>query len=305
MHHSLTRRLGIAAIGAILALALISSFTSLARADTASSTTGTTTTSYVFDAELSGQNQVPPVAATTSTSTNGIGTTTATTTGHARIWFDMSNATGSPTTTTMMWQSLNVWNGNGITMAHLHCGLPGQNGPVVLDLFHSEASSSDVHGVLVATSTVSASNLHATTTGCSMPITNLTDLANALKAGIIYANVHSLAYPTGVVRGQMTLSSSSSTSASTTTPPTPPTPPSPPAPPTGTTTPPTGTTTPPTPPPVVPGFPGFVGFGGTLGLNINGLLSHIFEQVHNILQSVLPFTNQSDLRSQQLDRMMR
>jgi hypothetical protein len=240
MHQTITKQLGYLALGATLALALSIGYTTLAYADTATSTTGTTTTSYVFDADLSGTNQVPPVSATTSTSTNGVGTSTATTTGHARIWFDMTSATGSPTTTTMMWQVLSVWNGDDITAAHLHCGLPGANGPVVLDMYHPSASSTDVNGTLVATSTVSASDLHATTTGCSMPITTLTDLGNALKAGIIYANVHSVAYPGGVVRGQMTLTSQSSTSTSTTTPGVGTT-----TPPTGTTTPPTGTTTPP------------------------------------------------------------
>lgn len=203
MHQSTTKQLGYATVGFILALALTAGFTSLAHADTAT----TTTNHYVFDADLSGANQVPPVSATTSTST----TNAATTTGHARVWFDMTNASGSATTTTTMWQWLGVWNGDDLTAAHLHCGLAGANGPVVLDLFHPAASSTDVNGTLVATSTVSTGNLHATTTGCSMPIANLTDLGNALKAGIIYANVHSLMYPNGVVRGQMALTSQSST----------------------------------------------------------------------------------------------
>ncbi len=276
---SKTRQLGYVTLGIILALALTAGFASLARADTATSTTGTTTARYVFDADLTGANQVPPVSATTSTSTNGTGTTTATTTGHARVWFDMTNATGSPTTTTMMWQSLSVWNGDDITAAHLHCGLPGANGPIVLDLFHPSASSTDVNGTLVATSTVSAGDLHATTTGCAMPITSLTDLGNAMRAGIIYANVHSLAYPNGVARGQMTLTSSSSTSWSTTTPPT------------GTTTPPDGghgTTTPPGGGTTTPPFPDL---GNGLGSSINALISHIFGQVHTILDTFLPTTS--------------
>lgn len=232
MHRSTTRQLGYPALGVMLAFTLTVGFASLTRAQSAT-TTGTTTTSYVFDTDLTGANQVPPITATTSTSTNGTSTTTATTTGHARIWFDMTSASGTPTTSTMMWQSLHVWNGDDITMAHLHCGLPGANGPIVLDMFHPSASSSDANGTLVATSSVSVSDLHATSTGCAMPIMNLTDLGNALKAGIIYANAHSLAYPNGIVRAQLTLTSSSSTSTSTTTPEV------------GTTTPPGGTTTPP------------------------------------------------------------
>lgn len=207
MHSSTTRQLGYLVLASVLALSLTVGFATLARADT----TGTTTYSYVFDANLTGAEQVPPVSATTSTSTSGMGTTTATTTGHSRVWFDMTSASGTATTTTMMWKTLHVWNGNDITAAHLHCGLPGQTGPVVLDLIHI-ASSTDMNGVLVATSTASQSDLHATSTGCSMPIMNLTDLANALKAGIIYTNVHSVEYPNGVIRGQMALTSQSSTS---------------------------------------------------------------------------------------------
>lgn len=234
MHHLETRQLGYLTLGIVLALALSVGFATLAAADSATSTTGTTTVSYVFDAELSGANEVPPIVATSSTTTGGMGTTSATTTGHARIWFDMTNATGSATTTVSMWKLIHVWNGNDVTMAHLHCGLPGANGPVVADLFMSNATSGvDVNGTLVGTSSVVQSDIHATTTGCSMPISNLYDLANAMKAGIIYANVHSVQFPAGVARGQMALTSQSSTSTSTSTPPM------------GTSTPPTGTTTPP------------------------------------------------------------
>ncbi len=229
MQQRVIKQFSILALGAMLTLAIALGYASPASAAHATSTTGTTTYSYIFDAHLTGANQIPPVSATTSTSTiNG-----ATTTGHARVWFDMTTATSSATTTTMMWQWLQVWNGDDIVAAHLHCGLAGQNGPVVLDMYSPVASSTDVNGTLVATSSVSVSNLRATTTGCSMPITNLTELAQALKAGIIYANVHSLQYPGGVVRGQMTLTAQSSTSTSSTTPPI------------STTTPPIGTTTPP------------------------------------------------------------
>ncbi len=269
MQFSNTRQLGILAVGATLALSLMVGFAPYVRADTAT-TTGTTTRSYVFDTHLTGENQVPSVAATTSTTTSGLSTTT----GHARVWFDMTNATGSATTTTSMWQWLGVWNGDDVTAAHLHCGLPGANGPVVLDMYHPSASSTDVNGTLVASSTVGASNLHATTTGCSMPITSLTELGNALKAGIIYANVHSLAYPSGVVRGQMMLTSSSSMSTSTTTPPMGTT--TPPGGGHGTTTPPGGTTTPHLP-----------GLGG-LGSSINDLIAKLFGRIHVILENFIP-----------------
>ena len=130
-------------------------------------------------------------------------------------------------------------------------------GPVVATLFHTATSSAvDVHGILVGTSTIESDDITATTTGCSMPIRTVTELAAALKAGIIYANVHSVQFPNGVARGQLTLTSSSTSHTSTTTPPT------------GTSTPPTGTTTPTTTPPV-----------------IRGLGSSISAFVHTLLQN--------------------
>jgi hypothetical protein len=235
MPQSTTRQLGYLALAVVLTLAIVAGTASLARAQTASST-GTTTASYIFDADLSGANEVPPVTSTSSTST-------ATTTGHQRVWFDTTHASGSPTST-VMWHVLHVWNGNDIWGAHLHCGLPGQTGPIVVSLFHVPTTSAvDVNGTLVATTSITQSMISATTTGCSMPITNLNDLANALKAGIIYANVHSNQHPSGVARGELSLTASSSTTTpgmATSTPPhgtsTPPH---------GTSTPPHGTTTPP------------------------------------------------------------
>ncbi len=213
MNHTLTRQLGYATLGLAFALVVFGSFATIANAQSATSTTGTTTKTYVFDAHLSGAHEVPPVA-TTSTST-------ASTTGHARVWFDEVTASSSGTTTTsMMWNVLHVWNGNDIFGAHLHCGLPGENGPIVVDLFHTATTSAvDINGTLVGTSTISNGNITATTTGCSMPIRNVGELAAALKAGIIYANVHSVQYPAGVARGQLALTSSSTAHSSTTTPP--------------------------------------------------------------------------------------
>lgn len=213
MEKTITRQLGMALLGLIAVFAILMTATSVAAAQTATSTTGTSTTRYVFDAALSGTNEVPPVA-TTSTST-------ASTTGHSRVWFDETTASSTgTTTTTMMWNVLHVWNGNDIWGAHLHCGLPGQNGPVVVSLFHTATTSAvDVNGTLVGTSTIGDNNITATTTGCSMPIRNVSELAAALKAGIIYANVHSVEFPNGVARGQLMLTASSTSHSSTTTPP--------------------------------------------------------------------------------------
>lgn len=256
MHPSTTKQLGLLTLAITVVLALTAGFASLARAQSAPM--GTTTTSYVFEAHLLGSNEVPPI---TGTST---GTTTASTTGHVRVWFDLvkpattSLATSTNATGTLqnMTQVAYLWNGDDVTMGHLHCGAAGQNGPVVLDLFHN-ASSTDVNGLLVATSSVSASNLRATTTGCAMPITSLSDLAQAMLAGHIYANVHSAQHPGGVARGHMMLTSSQSSTT----------------PPMGTTTPPVGTTTPPGPGTTTPPFPSR-GLGASISAFVHSLLAN-------------------------------
>ena len=38
---------------------------------------------------------------------------------------------------------------------------------------------------------------------CGVPLNNIASLAFAMRAGKIYANVHSAAFPAGVMRGQL------------------------------------------------------------------------------------------------------
>jgi len=41
-------------------------------------------------------------------------------------------------------------------------------------------------------------------TTIGMDITSIADLAQAVRAGKIYANVHTVAHPSGEIRGQLT-----------------------------------------------------------------------------------------------------
>nr|WP_298725276.1 CHRD domain-containing protein [uncultured Steroidobacter sp.] len=101
---------------------------------------------------------------------------------------------------------LNVNNGSGVTQAHLHCGRPGENGPVVVFLSPMDAEARDVNGQL-AEGTRTNEHIEATAEACEeligRPVRNIASLAAAAFDGLIYANVHTVANPAGEVRGQL------------------------------------------------------------------------------------------------------
>lgn len=101
---------------------------------------------------------------------------------------------------------LNVNNGAGVTQAHLHCGRPGENGPVIVFLSPLNEGGQDVNGLL-AEGTRTNANIEAGAEACEAligrPVRNIASLTAAAFEGLIYANVHSLANPAGEVRGQL------------------------------------------------------------------------------------------------------
>ena len=96
---------------------------------------------------------------------------------------------------------LEVARGKDIVAAHLHCGVAGENGPVVVALFGGAAT--DVDGVL-ATGVLRARDIfpHDAAT-CGVPIVNIASLLAAIRAEVIYLNVHSVLNPGGEVRAQV------------------------------------------------------------------------------------------------------
>ena len=101
---------------------------------------------------------------------------------------------------------LRVFNGVGITQAHFHCGVPGINGPIVVFLFGLNPAGVAVNGVL-ASGVITNANIvpavdFAANASCGLTINNLDSLNAAMRAGKIYTNVHSIAFPGGVARGQ-------------------------------------------------------------------------------------------------------
>jgi hypothetical protein len=118
---------------------------------------------------LSGANEVPPVATAHS--------------GTFRLELHKSKDEGSVDVFT------NIPDGQ-VVGAHLHVGIMGENGPVILDLMPGGASS------LVKKFTAS----DFTGNG---GITTWDQFLNALTLGQIYVNVHTNTHPSGEVRGQL------------------------------------------------------------------------------------------------------
>ena len=93
-----------------------------------------------------------------------------------------------------------------VLQAHLHCGSAGENGPVVAFLFGLFPGGVDVDGQLSAL-TLTQANLDAVNVNCAeavgYQIETLEDLADAMAAGDVYVNVHTVAFPGGEIRGQV------------------------------------------------------------------------------------------------------
>ena len=140
-----------------------------------------------FKARLSGAEEVPPV-------------TDQGTTGKFQIEFNRDFTKGEFT----LW----VDDGLRITQAHLHCQIAGMNGPIIIWLagippaFPAAPAVNqnawDVDGKWVSSTTVTNANIVNTACG-----TTLREIADAMNAGRVYANVHSVAKPGGVARGQI------------------------------------------------------------------------------------------------------
>lgn len=93
-----------------------------------------------------------------------------------------------------------------VLQAHLHCGSAGENGPVVVFLFGLFPGGIDVDGDL-AEFTITQANLDAVNSDCmnavGYQIETLEDLAAAIIVGDVYANVHTVTFTGGEIRGQL------------------------------------------------------------------------------------------------------
>ncbi len=128
-----------------------------------------------FKTKLTGADQVPPVMSKAS----------------GMAYFKLS-PDGKEIT-----YKLHVKNIMNVTLAHIHDGSMGKNGPPVVNLFTGPEKKGKFSGVL-AKGTITDKDLVGPMQGKS-----LEDLVKMIEAGGTYVNVHTAENPGGEIRGQL------------------------------------------------------------------------------------------------------
>ena len=99
---------------------------------------------------------------------------------------------------------LTVANTENMTQAHIHCGGPDVNGPVVVFLFGFVTGGVTLNGILMEGSFDNADVIPRPDSDlCPGGIGDLDDLLDAMENGMAYVNVHTVANPPGEIRGQL------------------------------------------------------------------------------------------------------
>ena len=131
----------------------------------------------VWTTRLSGKNEVPP----NDSKANGSAT--------FRVVRDGE-------TITSIEYRVRVSNLNDLTAGHIHSGVEGESGPVVVDL-RPQTGSGRSQGV-VAEGSIVAGDLVGPLTGLT-----LGDLYELFTSGEAYVNLHTTLHPGGEIRGQL------------------------------------------------------------------------------------------------------
>ena len=132
-----------------------------------------------FTAQLTGSEQVPAVTTTAS--------------GTASFWLTPDG--------TQIRYALTVDALNNVTMAHLHLGALGKNGPPVVWLYPSAPPPKQIDGPtngVLSEGSINADNLVGPMSGKTIG-----DLVAEIRAHDIYVNVHTREHSGGEIRGQL------------------------------------------------------------------------------------------------------
>jgi CHRD domain len=132
-----------------------------------------------FHATLSGKNQSPTID----------------TPAHGSATFTLSNTGKS------LSYRLYVADIDNVSMAHIHIGTAGKEGPVAAWLYPSKPPAVVKEGKftgVLASGTITAANLMGPLEGKT-----IADLVHEIKTGNAYVNVHTTAHPAGEIRGQI------------------------------------------------------------------------------------------------------
>jgi CHRD domain len=124
----------------------------------------------LFNAHLSGQQEVPPV------NTQAIGIVEFTRNGENVDY---------------MIKATNI---EGVTAGHIHSGVEGENGPIVVSLFKFDVPQNEIS----KSGTITADMLEGPMNGKT-----IADLTSDFKNGSIYANLQTEQNPNGEIRGQI------------------------------------------------------------------------------------------------------
>ena len=97
-----------------------------------------------------------------------------------------------------------VSNIEGVTQSHIHCGHPGENGPIVVFLYGFNAAGVAPHGVLNEGTATDANVIARPSTAiCPGGVADLDDVVEKLNNGGAYVNVHTIVFPGGEIRGDV------------------------------------------------------------------------------------------------------
>ena len=134
-----------------------------------------------FKAQLSGENEVPPVA----------------TTADGKVKIKVKDD--------IIKSEINVTGVSDITGAHIYSGNKSENGETIVDLVKS-GNKSDSEGRIIIQGEISPSDFEG-----SMMGKTLTDLQAAMTTEGTYINILTPDHPDGEIRGQIKLSGSNTT----------------------------------------------------------------------------------------------